>query len=118
MPAPAVAVPGVRVRETSCPGSPSTVKTAWGLASLTVGLETETGRSSLLVAALSTAPVVLLKMVPPPWSLMVAVPTTAVPPVGVAVRVKVSPLSCRLSSMIGVRTSMELPVSVGAPVVE
>ena len=40
-----------------------------------------------------------------PSSLIVAVPTTFVPPVGVAVSVNVSPLSGTVSSTIGVRTS-------------
>jgi hypothetical protein len=54
-----------------------------------------------------------LKIVPAPWSLMVAVPTTALRPLGVAVSVRVSPLSLRVSSTTGVRTSMVVPVSVG-----
>ena len=58
-----------------------------------------------------------MKIVPVPWSLMVAVPTTAVPPVGVAVSVRVSPLSLIVSSITGVRTSKVVPVSVGLGVV-
>ena len=44
---------------------------------------------------------------------MVAVPTAALPPLGVAVSVKVSPLSLIVSSITGVRTSKAVPVSVG-----
>ena len=71
------------------------------------------GRSSFLGVALSIAPVAV-KIVPVPSSRMVPVPTAAIPPVGVAVRVKVSPLSCVVSLVIGVRTNR--PVVVPAPV--
>ena len=72
--------------------------------------------SSVLVAVVFGVPIGL-KIVPVPWSLMVAVPTTAVPPVGVAVSVRVSPLSLTVSSITGVRTSKVVPVSVGLGVV-
>ncbi len=62
------------------------------------------GRSSFFVAVVSVVPSVL-KMSPVPSSLMVAVPVAAVPPVGVAVSVKVSPLSGVVSFTIVVRTS-------------
>ena len=71
------------------------------------------GRSSFFVAVVSVVPSGL-KMSPVPSSLMVAVPVTAVPPVGVAVSVKVSPVSGVPSFTIVVRTSSAVapPVNV------
>jgi hypothetical protein len=72
--------------------------------------------SLFLTAALSIAPVAV-KIVPEPSSLIVAVPVTAVPPVGVAVRVKVSPLSGVVSLVMGVRTSSPVVSTTASQVI-
>ena len=100
--------------ETVCPATPVTVNTAYGEASLTVGLVMLTTRSSLGVAPGTGVPL-LPKTVPVPSSLRVAVPTALTPPGSVAVRVTVSPLSETLSSTTGVRTSSVVPASVTGP---
>ena len=65
---------------------------------------TERARSSSFSAELFSEPS-LLKMVPVPSSLMVAVPVAVEPPVLVASSLKVSLLSLVASSTMAVRTS-------------
>ena len=98
-------------RVNSWPTVAVTVKTAVGEASFTAILFTV---MSLFLAVTLSIPPVAVKIVPVPSSLIVAVPVTAVPPVGVAVKVNVSPLSGVASLAICVRTSS--PVVVPLPV--
>ena len=68
-----------------------TVKTAYGEASLTVGLVTLSGRSSSSAAFGSVSPVALSGYTSPwPSSRIVAVPVAGVPLALLALRVKVS----------------------------
>ena len=84
---------------------------------MTVISFTATGRSSSLVDDVSVKGVVELTgsspgySVPVPSSLIVAVPVAAVPPVLLALSVKVSPSSETVSLVIVVRTRRSPPLS-------